>query len=282
VKIADHRRPHFSRLHNGAQRLLGEVSIHEQGGGRIDRGQIEIGSTTLEFASIRNDETPLAAVSLHEHNGDRRDGLGGGCEPSGLHAEPFQRPPHEATVIVIAEHGEYVRVTAEHRGLGNSGPGHAAGQDQALGESGARLCKIEPLDDIDVIDHAQSETDDFFVRHGNSPACGNGKPKPVATANLRRSQRQGPSRWQRQTQGGGNDRPKAVATTNPRRWQRQGPSRWQPESQAGGNGKTRAGGSSNSKPVRRRPQAARNGEPQPRVAYRNRPDSATIRPPPRK
>jgi hypothetical protein len=48
-----------------------------------------------------------------------------------------------------------------------------------------------------VIDHAQSETDDLFVRHGNSQAGGNDNPKLVATA----------------TQTGGNGNPKLVATT---------------------------------------------------------------------
>ena len=87
-----------------------------------------------------------------------------------------------------------MRVAAEHRGLGNSGPDHAAGQNQTLGESSARLGKIEPLDDIDVIDHAQSETDDLFVRHGNSKADGNATThKPVATTATSRSRRRAPA-----------------------------------------------------------------------------------------
>ncbi len=69
-----------------------------------------------------------------------------------------------------------MRVTAEHRGLGNGSPDHAAGQNQSLGESGAHLRKVDSLDNIDVIDHAQSQTDDFFARHGNSRTNGNDNP----------------------------------------------------------------------------------------------------------
>ena len=126
-----------------------------------------------------------------------------------------------------------MRVTAQHRGLRNSGPDHAAGQNQTLGESSAHLRKIKPLDDIDVIDHAQSETDDLFVRHDHSRACGNDNHK----------------RWQRQTQ-------------------------------AERNGKTKRGQQQNQARTTAKPSDGK-GKPQPRVAYRNRIDFATIRHPPK-
>jgi hypothetical protein len=38
-----------------------------------------------------------------------------------------------------------------------------------------------------VVDHAQSETDDLFVRHGNSPAVRIGKTGSMATAPTNRA-----------------------------------------------------------------------------------------------
>jgi len=80
-----------------------------------------------------------------------------------------------------------VRLTAERRGLRDRRPDHAAGQNQTLGKSDARLRKVEPLDDVDVIDHAQSETDDLFARHGNSPSGSQRQHPPMATAPTNRA-----------------------------------------------------------------------------------------------